>query len=61
MWHDLLRAFALVLVLEGISPFLSPGRFREALALATKMKDSNLRGLGLAFMLVGLLILYGVK
>ncbi len=61
MWHDLLRALALVLILEGISPFLSPARFRQALAMAVKMKDPILRGVGLAFMLAGLLILYGVK
>ena len=61
MWHDLLRAFALVLVLEGISPFLSPDRFRQALALAARMNSTSLRILGLGLMLLGLLILYGVK
>ena len=43
MWHDLLVAFALVLVLEGIVPFLNPGAIRRAMLALAQMNDSTLR------------------
>jgi uncharacterized protein YjeT (DUF2065 family) len=54
---SLFAAFALVLVMEGILPFLAPGTWREAFRKATEMTDGQLRFLGLASMLVGLAIL----
>jgi uncharacterized protein len=61
MWSDLLAATALVLVIEGVLPFLSPRRFREALYLAAQMSDQGLRIMGLASMFLGLVILYLVR
>ena len=61
MWSDLLAATALVLVIEGVLPFLSPRRFREALNLAAQMSDQGLRMMGLASMLLGLVCLYLVR
>jgi uncharacterized protein YjeT (DUF2065 family) len=61
MWHDLGAALALVLVIEGILPFVSPRRFREMLRLAGEMDDRALRSSGLLSMLAGLVVLFLVR
>jgi uncharacterized protein YjeT (DUF2065 family) len=61
MWQDLLVGIALVLVFEGILPFLSPGKYRSTLILASQMNDKTMRGLGLASMSAGLVVLYLVR
>ena len=61
MWQDLIAAVALVLVLEGILPFLNPTRFKQNMAMMMQMNESTLRGVGLASMVVGLILLYLVR
>ncbi len=61
MWHDLLKAVALVLVIEGIMPFLNPQALRRMLALVVQMDDRSLRVAGLMSMLGGLALLYLVR
>lgn len=61
MWQDLLAAVALVLVIEGILPFLNPARFKQHLAMMLQMKESTLRSIGLGSMVVGLIMLYVVR
>ncbi len=61
MWQDLGAALALVLVLEGILPFASPHAVRRALAAIEQLSDGQLRGMGLASMLLGALLLFFVK
>lgn len=61
MWDELLAAFGLMLVLEGILPFLSPHTLRQTLLHMVQMKDRVLRGAGLASMVLGLLVLYFVR
>lgn len=56
-WQDLARAFALVLVLEGLWPFLSPGRWRTAFLRITSLDDRVLRSFGLGCMICGLIVL----
>ncbi|MBI3170995.1 MAG: DUF2065 domain-containing protein [Hydrocarboniphaga effusa] len=56
-WQDLVRAFALVLVLEGLWPFLSPARWRTAFLRITTLDDRVLRTFGLASMICGLIVL----
>ncbi|MBA4141543.1 MAG: DUF2065 domain-containing protein [Nitrosospira sp.] len=58
MWDTLLMAFALMLVLEGLLPFLAPGAWREAFKKAIESDDNQIRFIGLASMLAGLLLLY---
>ena len=53
----LLGAFALMLVIEGLLPFISPPRWRRVFESAMKMSDGQIRFLGLASMLGGLLLL----
>jgi len=57
----LLTAVALMLVFEGILPFLAPGAWREMFRRLTEMSDGQIRFIGLTSMLVGLLILYFVR
>lgn len=54
----LLPAVALMLVIEGMLPFLLPSVWREAFRRLTEMSDGQLRFAGLTSMLAGLLLLY---
>ena len=54
----LLGAFALMLVVEGFLPFLSPPKWRGVFERATKMSDGQIRFIGLSSMLAGLAMLY---
>jgi hypothetical protein len=58
MWDDVVRAIALLLVFEGMLPFLSPDGWRQAMIQAGKLSDKTLRIIGLVSMLAGVLILY---
>ncbi|MDN5874409.1 MAG: DUF2065 domain-containing protein [Sinobacteraceae bacterium] len=55
MWLDILRAVALVLVIEGLMPFLAPHRFRETLLRLQMLDERTLRTIGFLCVLVGLL------
>ena len=61
IWQVLPAAFALLLILEGLMPFLSPARWREMLSVAQQMSDRSIRLVGLGSMLVGLLLLNWVN
>ncbi|MCX7183679.1 MAG: DUF2065 family protein [Nitrosospira sp.] len=61
MWDTLLIAFALMLVMEGMLPFLLPGMWREAFKKLTEAGDNQIRFIGLSSMLAGLLLLYLVN
>ncbi|WP_295641566.1 DUF2065 domain-containing protein [uncultured Methylibium sp.] len=57
MWDTLFSALALMLVFEGLLPFLSPPRWRRLFEQATQLSDGQLRFLGLSSMLGGLVLL----
>ena len=61
MSNTLLTAFALMLVIEGLLPFLVPGLWRETFRRLTEMSDGQIRFIGLSSMLAGLLLLYIVR
>ncbi|MCC6075991.1 DUF2065 domain-containing protein [Pseudomonas sp. GCM10022188] len=61
MWQELGIAFCLLLVLEGILPFLSPRRWREAVISLARLGDRQLRLIGLGSMLLGTALLYGLR
>jgi uncharacterized protein YjeT (DUF2065 family) len=54
----LLTALALMLLIEGLLPFLAPGFWRETFRRITEMSDGQLRFIGLTSMLAGLLLLF---
>jgi uncharacterized protein YjeT (DUF2065 family) len=60
-WQDLFAALALVLVIEGIIPFVSPGRFRRLVAVLTFFDDRQLRIAGVAAVVIGLALLTIVR
>lgn len=51
-------ALALVLVLEGLFPFLSPGGWRQTFLKLTQLRDGQLRFFGLTAILIGVLTLW---
>jgi uncharacterized protein len=53
----LLGALALMLVFEGLLPFVSPSSWRQMFERATRLSDGQLRFIGLSSMLAGLLLL----
>ena len=53
----LLGALALMLVFEGLLPFLSPQAWRQAFMRAVQMSDGQIRFIGLASMVAGLVLL----
>jgi uncharacterized protein YjeT (DUF2065 family) len=53
----LLGALALMLVFEGLLPFLSPGLWRRVFERATQLTDGQIRFFGLSSMIIGLLLL----
>lgn len=61
MWNDLFAAIALVLVVEGMLPFLKPEKWRRVMNGIAKQSDHSLRIIGLTSMLLGVLLLYAVR
>jgi uncharacterized protein YjeT (DUF2065 family) len=61
MWRDLLAALALLLVIEGLLPFLNPQGLRRTLEQLRQLDDRALRLIGLASMVLGALLLYWVR
>jgi len=55
---SLLTALALMLIIEGLLPFLAPGFWRETFRRLTEISDGQLRFIGLSSMLAGLLLLF---
>jgi uncharacterized protein YjeT (DUF2065 family) len=61
MWHELWIALALLLIVEGIFPFLSPDGVRKALAAIHQLSDAQLRFAGMSSMLIGVVLLYVIN
>ncbi|MFW5969292.1 MAG: DUF2065 domain-containing protein [Halofilum sp. (in: g-proteobacteria)] len=60
-WSDLGVAIALVLVIEGVMPFLAPASLRRTLATMAAMPDRTLRIGGAVSMVLGLALLYIIR
>ncbi len=57
-WQVLPVAIALVFIIEGMLPFISPNRWRTMLVMVEQMDDRMIRNVGLVSMLFGVVILY---
>lgn len=57
-WQVLPVALALVMIIEGVMPFISPNRWRNMLAMVAQMEDRVIRNIGLGSMLLGVFLLY---
>lgn len=60
-WGDLGAAVALMLIIEGIMPFVNPGTFRQMLEMVSKMEERSVRTLGAIWMGLGIALLYWVR
>ena len=58
MATTLLMAFALMLVIEGLFPFLAPSAWRETFRRLMQLSDGQIRFFGLTSMLAGLILLF---
>ncbi|OGS93593.1 MAG: DUF2065 domain-containing protein [Gallionellales bacterium RBG_16_56_9] len=56
-----LIGLALMLVIEGIMPFLFPDLWRDTFRRLVQLSDGQLRFVGISAMLAGLLLLYLVN
>ena len=54
-------AFALMLVIEGVLPFIVPAVWRETFRRIIQFTDGQIRFFGLSSMLLGLILLFLVK
>jgi len=61
MWQDLWAALALVLVIEGVLPFINPNGMRKTWLQMAQMDEKSLRIAGLVSMIAGLIVLSLVR
>lgn len=61
LWADLAAALALLLVFEGLLPFLMPHRYRQYLLEVAQLPESALRIFGLIAVILGLALLTWVR
>jgi len=60
-WNDLLAAFGIYLILEGLLPFANPMAWRQGLVLISRLRNGQLRFLGLVAVASGLLLVWLVR
>lgn len=56
--NSLIAGFCLMLVFEGVLPFLAPQQWRETVTKVAQMNDRSIRKVGLSSMIAGLVLLY---
>lgn len=59
--NELLTALALVMVIEGLMPLISPARWREVFSRILALSDGQIRFIGLASILMGLFALLWLR
>ena len=60
-WSDLWTALGLVLIIEGMLPFVSPDAFKRYVASLQELPSASIRRFGLVMMVIGLLTLIFVR
>ncbi len=61
MFEYFLTALGLMLVIEGLMPFLMPAAWRAGLLKLSQFQDGQTRFIGLTLMLSGLLLIYWIR
>lgn len=57
-WSDLLNALALLLILEGLMPFISPNGMKKTYEQLIRFPEKTLRMIGFASIIAGILLLF---
>ncbi len=57
MLHEFAVAFCLMLVIEGMLPFIAPRRWRDLVMMLGEVDDNTMRLMGLGCMLIGTILL----
>lgn len=60
-WTEILTAVALLLIIEGMLPFVGPNRYKRLVAQIAQLSDNQLRMFGLGAMIAGLLLLFIIR
>jgi uncharacterized protein YjeT (DUF2065 family) len=60
-WTEIFTAVALLLVIEGMLPFVRPDWYKQMVARVARLSDNQLRNVGLVAMIAGLLMLFIVR
>ncbi len=60
-WQDFGTALALMLVFEGLSPFIWPGRMKKLAELVQQSDEKSIRTVAAMSMGAGLALLYFVR
>ena len=60
-WTEILTALALVLIIEGMVPFVGPRKYRQIVAQMALLSDNHLRTVGLVVMISGVVLLFVVR
>ena len=55
--HSVWTAVALVLIVEGLLPFISPRIWRQTFLQLTQLNEGQIRFIGLGCVLIGILLL----
>lgn len=58
MWQEIMIAACLMLVIEGMLPFIAPQRWRAMVLEMLSMNDQTIRRIGFASMMMGVMLLY---
>ena len=60
-WTEILTALALVLIIEGMVPFVGPRKYRQIVAQMAMLSDNHLRTVVLVIMIAGVVLLFAVR
>ena len=58
MWNDLMLAFGLAMILEGLMPAISPRGWRQAVDQVGRLPDRSVRRFGVVLIVVGALVFH---
>ena len=61
MFVEILTAISLVLVIEGLLPFINPAGYKNAIRVMLEQPDSRMRIIGLCSMIAGVILLTLVR
>ena len=60
-WNDLFAALALVLVIEGLMPFINPRGYKNTMMQMAAFPEKSIRMIGFGSMLAGVIFLFLVR